>query len=236
MTPNASIEVHVNEELTKDESARTGNANNPPTTPVNMTDLMLTNLMLVSQEEFGSWGQSESGKTGNSAEKRFVFENVAPGRYLVRAGCLPSGYVAAISSGGRNLLRQPLVVGLGASIAPIEVTVRDDGAQIDGTIENWPAPGQNAAMRTSSSGAVLALPTADSSGQFCQQWVNPNSEFTFMQMAPGEYRLIALDHMPEDLEYENSEAMRKYESKGQLLRLVAGQHEHLRLTMDGGSN
>ena len=236
MTPNASIEVHVNEELTKDESARTGNANNPPTTPVNMTDLMLTNLMLVSQEEFGSWGQSESGKTGNSAEKRFVFENVAPGRYLVRAGCLPSGYVAAISSGGRNLLRQPLVVGLGASIAPIEVTVRDDGAQIAGTIENWPAPGQNAAMRTSSSGAVLALPTADSSGQFCQQWVNPNSEFTFMQMAPGEYRLIALDHMPEDLEYENSEAMRKYESKGQLLRLVAGQHEHLRLTMDGGSN
>lgn len=232
LAPNSSIEVHVSEELKKDESGRPESTNNPNSS----ANQYMTNLKLVPQEELGNVNQIRPGTAGNSAEKSFVFENVAPGHYLIHAGCLPSWYVAAISSGGRNLLRQPLVVGLGSSIEPIEVTIRDDGAKVEGTIENWPTQGQNGAPRTSSSAVVLAVPTADSSGQFCQQWINLTGEFTFLQMPPGEYRILALDHMPEDLEYENTEAMRKYDGKSQLLRLVAGQHEHLRLTMYSGSN
>ena len=232
LAANSSIEVHINVERTKEEAGGAEGTDNPNAA----LDQYMMNLQLIPQAEFGLRHQISPRASKNADEKRFAFENVMPGRYFVRAGCLPSGYIAAISSGGRNLLQQPLVVGLGASIAPIEVTIRDDGAQVDGTIENWPTQGQNGAMRTSSSGMVLALPTADSSGQFCQQWTNLTGEFTFLQMPPGEYRILALDHMPEDLEYENSEAMRKYESKWQLLRLVAAQHEHLRLTMYSGSN
>lgn len=232
LAPNNSIEVRVSEELKKDESGRPESTNNPNSS----ANQYMTNLMLVPQEELGNMNQIRPATTGNSAEKSFVFENVAPGRYLIHTGCLPSGYVAAISSGGRNLLRQPLVVGLGSSIAPIEVTIRDDGAKLEGTIENWPSQGQSGAPRTSSSAVVLAVPTADSSGQFCQQWVTPTGDFSFLQMPPGEYRILALDHMPEDLEYENTETMRKFDGKSQLLRLVAGQHEHLRLTMYSGSN
>ena len=47
------------------------------------------------------------------------------------------GYVAAVNSGGLDLLHNPLVVPLGGTSSPIETTLRDDGATVEGTIENW---------------------------------------------------------------------------------------------------
>jgi hypothetical protein len=82
---------------------------------------------------------------------------------------------------------------------------------------------------------VVFLPIADSTGQFRQTWISPNGDFNLPQVPPGEYRVIAFDHRPEDLEYDSAEAMQKYQSKGQLLRVVADQKEHLRLTLNSGS-
>jgi len=130
------------------------------------------------------------------------------------------------------------VVGFGAATPPIEITIRDDGAQIDGNIENWRKEQQPAVIHTfsrSSQAVVVFLPMANSTGQFRQAWISPDGDFHLLQVPPGEYRVIAFDHRPEDLEYENAEAMRKYESKGQLLRVVAAQNEHLRLALSTGS-
>jgi hypothetical protein len=229
LAPNTSIEVRVNDERTKTQNvSETG-----------LPNLVRTlNVRLVASDEFGQANQLWLRSPKNPEDESLVFGNAQAGSYRVRAGCNPSAYVAAISSSGRDLLRQPLVVGLGAAIPPIEITIRDDGAQVHGTVENLPVKAPNQPMLNSSGNlpVVALLPLPNSSGQFCQAWVSPAGDFNLAQVPPGEYLVIAFDHMPEELEYENAAAMKNYESKGRVLRLVAGQNEQLRLALNSGSD
>jgi hypothetical protein len=43
--------------------------------------------------------------------------------------------------------------------------------------------------------------------------------------------MLAFDRPQPELEYRNPETMRAYDAKGQLVRLVAGQKEHLHLQL-----
>jgi hypothetical protein len=145
------------------------------------------------------------------------------------------GYAATVSSGGTDLLRQPLVVAPGGATPPIEITVRDDGATVDGEIEHWSeeakargpsfnAPGQLPAC-------VYLVPVAESSGQFRVIWISQDGKFEMMQIPPGEYQAFAFDRQPVELDYENSEDMRKYEGKGQGVHLGPGAKENLKLSL-----
>jgi hypothetical protein len=228
LAPNQLIEARVKDERTKgDDTIAPGTRNL----------LSAMNVRLVPSEEFGQGNSLWLRPPKNPEDESLVFGNAHPATYHVRAGCNATGYVAAVSSGGRDLLRQPLVVGIGAAVAPLEITIRDDGAQVKGSIENWPPQGRKEPTRNFSGNvpAVVLLPLPDSLGQFCQAWATPTGEFSFSQVAPGDYRAIAFDHMPEELEYGDAEAMKKYEPKAQVLRLVAGQNEHLRLALNTGS-
>ncbi len=49
------------------------------------------------------------------------------------------------------------------------------------------------------------------------------------QLPPGTYYVLAFDSPQNDLPYADAEAMRKLESKGQVIQVDAGQKEHLRL-------
>jgi hypothetical protein len=225
LAPSNSIEVRLNDERTKSPGPQPG---------------LLRNLgvMLVPRDEFDAVNPVGIQPPKSPEDETILFTNVSPGSYRVRAGESPWGYTSAVSSGGNDLLRQPLVVALGAAPPPIEITIRDDGAQINGSVENWRKEERPTVIRSVSrngQGAVIFLPIADSTGQFRQTWISSNGDFNLSQLPPGEYRVIAFDHRPEDLEYESAEAMRKYQSKGQLLRVVAGQNEHLRLSLDSGS-
>jgi len=224
LVPSHSIEVRLNDERAK-------STNVPPG--------LLRNLgvMLVPQDEFGA-PNTVRVQPPKSPEDETILFNVSPGSYRVRAAQTTWGYMAAVSSGGNDLLRQPLVVGFGAAPPPIEITIRDDGAQIDGNIENWLKEDRSTDVHRVAphrQAVVVFIPMADSTGQFRQAWISSNGDFNLPQLPPGEYRVIAFDHWPEDLEYEGAEAMRKHQSKGQLLRVVAGQSEHLRLSLESGS-
>ena len=225
LAPNNSIEVRLDDERT---SAQKG-----PAAELQNT-LRSMNLRLVPAANSSSTNPGWLQPPKDPNDPSLLFVNVQPGTYRVRTGCSPGGYAAALNSGGINLLRQPLVAGFGAAIPPIEVTIRDDGAQVNGSIENWPvnAPSQPFRGFSGTAPVVVFLPLPDSSGQFCQAWVSPTGEFNLTQVPPGEYRVIAFDHQPQELEYENPEALAKYEDVGQVLRLVPGQNEHLRLTLN----
>src|SRR4029077_5685593 len=85
-------------------------------------------VMLMPIEEFGS-GETRMSEPGEGTEEHALgLQNAPRGRYRVRVQAR-SGYAASIMSGGTDLLRQPLVVGLGGWSSPIEVTLRDDGAE-----------------------------------------------------------------------------------------------------------
>jgi hypothetical protein len=225
LVPSNSIEVRLNDERTKSANAQPGLLRN-------------FGIMLVARDEFSASSPVGIQPPKSSEDETIVFTNVSPGSYWVRAGETPWGYLAAATSGGNDVSHQPLVVEFGATTPPIEITIRDDGAQIDGNVENSRKVERPAVIPSLSQGGqavVVLLPTPDSAGQFRQTWISPSGDFTLLQVPPGEYRVIAFDHRPEDLEYESAEAMQKYQSKGQLLRVVAGQNEHLRLLLDSAS-
>lgn len=225
LAPNNSIEVRLDDERT---SAQKG-----PAAELQNT-LRSMNLRLVPAANSSSTNPGWLQPPKDPNDPSLLFVNVQPGTYRVRTGCSPGGYAAALNSGGIDLLRQPLVAGFGAAIPPIEVTIRDDGAQVNGSIENWPvnAPNQPINRFSGSAPVVVFLPLPESSGQFCQAWVSPTGEFNQTQVPPGEYRVIAFDRQPQELEYENPEALAKYEDMGQVLRLVPGQNEHLRIILN----
>ena len=61
-----------------------------------------------------------------------MIENLAPGRYRLRL-YTTRGYVASATMGGIDLLHEPFVVAPG-STTPIEIKMRDDAAEMDGTV------------------------------------------------------------------------------------------------------
>lgn len=171
-----------------------------------------------------------------------VFENVGPGHYWVNIRPY-SGYVASAVAGGTDLLRHPLVVAPGGSSLPINVVLRDDFAKIDGTVEGMPSPASNPGNPTSFgrgriySGAappgqspfVYCVPLPDSFGRFAEIGLSQEGNFQ-VQLAPGAYRVLAFEHRQE-LEYQNTEAMRAYEGKGPVIRLAPGQSERVRVSL-----
>lgn len=231
LAPNPVIGISVKDERTKADNTLAQGARNL---------LNAMNITFVSTDGFGQVNYMRLRPPLSQDDDTLVFGDLQPGSYRVRSRCQPWGYVASLTSGGTNLLQQPLVVGIGAAVPGMEVTIRDDGAMVTGSLDNWPPPGRREQANNFSGSVptVLLLPAGDSSGQFCQAWASPNGEFSFQQVAPGEYLALAFDHMPEDLEYDNAEAIKKLEPKGKRVRLVVDQKEHLQLTLNasGGSD
>jgi hypothetical protein len=194
-------------------------------------------VSLLPAEEFGFAPGASLRPPSGPEDESLVIENVQPGRYRVRVNTA-IGFVSSITSGGTDLQRQPLVVGAGASTPPIEITVRDDGAEVEGTIEGtattqvrgvgFNSPGQ-------SPGNVYFVPLADSGGQFSVAWVSPDGTFRLPQLPPGSYRVLAFDRRQPDLEYASDEVIRQYDSKAQVIRVVSGQKERLRLPLIAAS-
>jgi hypothetical protein len=152
-------------------------------------------------------------------DESFVLENVLPGRYWLRLNT-GRGYIASARMGDVDLLRQPLVVMPGPS-APIEVELRDDAAEIEGTVT-----GIEPGSAFSSSGPrawIYCIPLPDSPGQFNESAVSGDGQFTIPMMAPGAYRILAFARPQNHLPYRDPEAMKIYENKGALVHLSAGQ-------------
>jgi hypothetical protein len=242
LVPNGSIRVNVKEEFTSTEdtssqrefviNGQRGNGRGPR---------HYLNVYLETADDFGNRGGVSRNPPSGPEDEPLTIDDVPPGRYWVQTNS-SRGFVAAISSGTTDLQHRPLVVGLGGSGAPIEVTVRDGAAEIDGTVEGAAAPvpasKSSAAFRPqgdTSSAHVYCIPLPDSSGEFRELWVPQDGKFGPQEMPPGTYRVLAFDRQQPDLEYRNPEAMRAYESKGQVVRLVAGQKEHLHLQLIASS-
>ena len=235
LLPNSSITVSVKEEFQRTDTVPQGTTIFGGLRPVpeNGRRPNYLQVTLLAGEEFGFASSASLRPPTGPEDEALVIENVHPGRYRVRVNT-SIGFVSSITSGGTDLQRQPLVVGLGGATPPIEITVRDDGAQVEGTIEGttstevrragFNSPGQ-------SPGNVYFVPMADSSGRFSVAWVSPDGKFQLQQLPPGVYRVLAFDRQQPDLEYASDEVMGQYDSKARVIRVVSGQKEHLRLPL-----
>ncbi len=225
LVPNASIPVYMREEFT---SAARDDGNAALRKPHDYLS-----MALESADDFGMGGDVPLRNPTGFGDGSLAIEGAPPGRYWVRVQS-SRGYPASIRSGNLDLLHQPLIVGVGGGASPIEITMRDDTAEIDGTVEGItpPAPGPARVPGPGQARAhVYCIPVADSSGRFTEIWVRPDGSFVSQGLAPGTYRVLAFDQVQGEIEYRNPEAMRAYDSKGQVVRVVGGQKERVQLQL-----
>jgi hypothetical protein len=200
-------------------------------------------VMLEPADEFTHPEMPNGPSSITQHDDSVVFDHVPAGRYWVRVDAT-RGFAAAITSGEADLLRRPLTVGLGSN-PTVDVTIRNDGAEISGSIDGL--GGQSPvnddplavgpggfiveSFRSQMPAYVYCVPLPDGTGQFRQGPVRWDGKFDLHQVPPGSYRVLAFDRPQSELEYHNSEAMRAYDAKGQIVRLVAGQKENLTLQL-----
>ena len=232
LVPNPSVTVKLNEAFTAVE-VNSSQASFDGISRMNFNNDgqhrgRYVQVMLEPADEFGRGRGASLRQPTGPEDDSLVLENVQPGRYWVRVDS-SRGYAASVSSGGVNLVTQPLVVAAGASAPAIELVMRDDGAQIEGSVENDIGGSGSAASRSQKPAHIYLIPLADTAGQLREIWSSPDGKFFAQQIPPGEYRVLAFDRQQPELEYRDEQAMRKFESKEQLIRLLPGQKEQLRL-------
>ncbi len=176
-------------------------------------------------DDFGRRG-SASIREPTSSDDSMVLENIFPGRYWLRLNA-HRGYVASATMGGTDLLREPLVVVPGAS-ATIDITLRDDTAELEGTLLGI-SPTLTDPGRWSPQSFIYCIPLPDSPGQFLELSAGADGKFDYRTVAPGAYRVVAFSSQPRDIPYRDAEAMKAYETKGQIVHFAPGQKVTLQL-------
>jgi hypothetical protein len=233
----ASIAINVKEEFTSPVNMSSSWSMGGRTVAVKGPRRYL-NVTLESNDDFGQ-GRNASLRNPTGAEDdAMVIEGAAPGSYWVHVHS-SHGYPSSIRSGNLDLLHQPLVVGSGGGASPIEITMRDDTAEISGTVEGITSPVQKsvaaggviAGRYAGGSASIYCIPLPASSGQFTAVGVQADGSFDSQGMAPGSYRLLGFDRDQPELEYRNPEAMRAYDSKGLVVHLVGGQKERVQVQL-----
>jgi len=228
LTRNSSITLNVKEEFTATDWNGSGTWSDGKHT----FDLHGPRLYLQanaeSADDFVQRGASLHQPTGSNDS--LVLEDLPPGRYWLRLHT-SRGYVASASMGSVDLLHKPFIIGSG-STAPIDITMRDDGAEVEGTVAGVTLPGvreQNDFQDSMPTAHLYWVPLPDSAGQFLESAASSDGKFGAQTIAPGTYRVLAFRTRQPNLPYCDAEAMRAYETKGQVVHLSAGQKANVQL-------
>lgn len=176
-------------------------------------------------DEFGSQQGGFMRPPSGPDDETLVLDNIGPGEYWLRVNAT-RGYVASATMGGSDLLREPLAVVPGAN-NQIDITLRDDPAEIEGRLV---LPASSAESSEPMPRAyIYCIPLPDSTGRFLDFSTFPDGTFDYQQVTPGAYRVIAFDSEQRDIPYRDAEAMKVYESKGQVVHFAPGEKVSLQL-------
>jgi hypothetical protein len=161
------------------------------------------------------FGSSRSPR--NLSETPMV-RDVLPGTYTVFAMPYGADCLDAISAGGVDLTRSPLVVSTGSQPASIDVTLADNCATIQGQV-HMDSPADNASVILVPSSRVIQPQLAA---------LQADGSFIFNRLSPGDYKLYAVSTVA-GLEYGNPEALRQID--GSSVTLTAKQKATVTLNL-----
>lgn len=157
------------------------------------------NVELVAKEfPQSSRGDQVPAVDENGQTKSAAIEDVPPGTYSVEASAQFPGYIADLRCGSVDLLRDDLTIAPGASSPAIQVTVRDDGAELDGTVTQNGRP----------IGAGVMIYSVDDPKRSTETHAEQGS-FSVPNLPPGTYQVFATGDAT-DLEFTNPAAMEKF--------------------------
>ncbi|HEY2820462.1 MAG TPA: carboxypeptidase regulatory-like domain-containing protein [Candidatus Acidoferrum sp.] len=138
---------------------------------------------------------------------RASIRDVEPGTYDVEVQALAGLYVESAQSGLTDLQRDDLVVGEGAAVPPIEVRLRDDGAELTGKISG---------KDVNEVAVAIAIPEGTDRG--AKVAMAMQGQYHFKNLAPGNYRMVAVDRV-DDFAYAERDVMGKYLAKAKEVTL-----------------
>ena len=181
-------------------------------------------ISLSPVEQFGIQQTVMSQLAPGGPQSGLTLNNVAAGTYWMQISTNRC-YAAAAAWGGGDVLHRPITIGTAGGSTPIELTLRNDGAEVLGKVE---FPASDSAQKSNEAAPILPpafvyfVPVSENAGQLrqTQVWSGIIDE---RQIAPGAYRILAFDHANTEIGSNNPELRRKYESKGVLVELSASQ-------------
>jgi hypothetical protein len=145
----------------------------------------------------------------------------APGKYWVNANPF-NGYIAAITSGGVDLLQNALTVSPDGSAGPIEVTLRDDTATLSASLaSNLISPGQTAHPPIH----LELIPESEAAVERSVVFAADGTA-TLSGLPPGSYLAFA-STANHQVEYRNPTVMAQFSGKGQTVTLNPGGTAHV---------
>ena len=161
---------------------------------------------------------------GSSTSGISQLVGVSPGRYWVNANAF-NGYIAAMTSGGVDLLQSPLTVSPGGSASPIEITLRDDTASVSALLSST--------LQPSSAGThpalYLQVVPLGGPGTSRSQAFAADGTANLANLPPGSYLVFAsTSHRP--IAYRNPSVMAVFAGKGQTVNVEPG--GSARITID----
>ena len=139
--------------------------------------------------------------------------------------------VGTLNANGPNLAQEPLVLSFAGSAAPMELTVRNDCAQL-----NLSLPASAAALVPGIEPVytVYVVPDFDTTADVQPVTLRPSSggSLTVEGLTPGDYHVYTFA-APLELEYRNPAAMGQLPARGQPVTLTPGDAENLVLEAPG---
>lgn len=127
--------------------------------------------------------------------------NVGPGVYGLQVQSFNEWWVKSAKCGGIDLLTDDLTVVEGGTSAPIEITMRNDGASVNGTV-------------TPAGNSAVFLVQQRGKKNFVKMAQEAQGNFAISGIPPADYAVVAVDH-GEQIEYANPEVMNSYLSNAE---------------------
>jgi hypothetical protein len=185
----------------------------------------------VSVESLLSGGLQPRAELRTGTDEIALIRNLSEGLFHVWVVPSIEGYVASVTSGSTDLLREPLGVIPGSAPRPIEVTLRDDSATLTGTFLLNGAP-----MSSTDPGDgvifVICIPL-----DRLQSMVFPNSysawqpQFKVPNLAPGRYLVLASRQSMQNIEFRNEDVLRDLLGKGTVVTLAPNQKADIQVPL-----
>ncbi len=159
-----------------------------------------------------------------NANGSLVIRDVTPGPYTVAAQSNGLNCIDSISSGSVDLMHEPLVIAEGSPPAPLQVTLRNDCASLNVTVQ----------FQDHAPGGSLLLVSDSPAFEPKTGWIQGNSasNFSFSGLTPGAYHLYAVSNL-NGIEYTNPDALRGLD--GQEITLAPNQQATATVTVAGGA-
>jgi hypothetical protein len=155
------------------------------------------------------------------SENAFALKDVPPDRLLVAVTGLPEkAYVKSIQMGGQETIDSGLDLTDIWAVPPLEILVGPNGATVEGTVtldSYKPAPGAWVCL-------VPEPPRPELTYRIKSATATGDGKFTFAGVAPGEYRLYALDQLKRD-PYGDLEFLKPFESRATKLTVKEGERK-----------